>query len=70
MVFYESPHKLLKTLGHFVEHFGAGRAVSVSRELTKVYEETVRGSLEEGLEHFNNHAPRGEFVIVVQGKSS
>ncbi len=70
MVFYESPHKLLKTLGHFTEHFGAGRVVSVSRELTKVYEETVRGTLEEVLEHFRKHAPRGEFVIVVQGKNT
>ena len=70
MVFYESPHKLLKTLGHFIEHFGAGRTVSVSRELTKVYEETVRGTLEEVLEHFSKQAPRGEFVIVIQGKNT
>jgi 16S rRNA (cytidine1402-2'-O)-methyltransferase len=68
LVFYESPHKLLKTLAHFAEYFGEDRPVSVSRELTKLYEETVRGSLKEVLEHFNNKAPKGEFVIVVGGK--
>jgi len=68
MVFYESPHKLLKTLTHFAEYFGEDRPVSVSRELTKLYEETVRGSVTEVLEHFNNKAPKGEFVIVVGGK--
>ena len=68
LVFYESPHKLLKTLAHFAEYFGEDRPVSVSRELTKLYEETVRGSLKEVLEHFHNKAPKGEFVIVVGGK--
>lgn len=68
LVFYESPHKLLKTLAQFVEYFGADRPVSVSRELTKLYEETVRGTLSEVLEHFTNHPPKGEFVIVVGGK--
>lgn len=68
MVFYESPHKLLKTLTHFAEYFGEDRPVSVSRELTKLYEETVRGTVAEVLEHFNNKAPKGEFVIVVGGK--
>lgn len=68
LVFYESPHKLLKTLTHFAEYFGEERPVSVSRELTKLYEETVRGTLAEVLEHFNNKAPKGEFVIVVGGK--
>lgn len=67
MVFYESPHKLIKTLTHFAEYFGEDRPVSVSRELTKLYEETVRGSVAEVLEHFNNKAPKGEFVIVVGG---
>jgi 16S rRNA (cytidine1402-2'-O)-methyltransferase len=70
MVFYESPHKLIKTLTHFAEYFGEDRAISVSRELTKLYEETVRGTLAEVLEHFNNKAPKGEFVIVVGGKKS
>ncbi len=68
MVFYESPHKLLKTLANFVEYFGAERAVSVSRELTKLYEETIRGSVEEVLTHFTDKPPKGEIVIVVSGK--
>ena len=68
LVFYESPHKLLKTLSHFAEYFGADRPVSVSRELTKLYEETIRGTVAEVLEHFHNKAPKGEFVIVVGGK--
>ncbi|RIV34892.1 16S rRNA (cytidine(1402)-2'-O)-methyltransferase [Flagellimonas lutimaris] len=68
MVFYESPHKLIKTLTHFAEYFGEDRPVSVSRELTKLYEETVRGTVSEVLKHFNNKAPKGEFVIVVGGK--
>lgn len=68
LVFYESPHKLIKTLTQFVEYFGADRPVSVSRELTKLYEETIRGTLSEVLEHFTNHPPKGEFVVVVGGK--
>ncbi|MER3375715.1 MAG: 16S rRNA (cytidine(1402)-2'-O)-methyltransferase [Allomuricauda sp.] len=68
LVFYESPHKLIKTLTQFVDYFGADRPASVSRELTKLYEETVRGTLAEVLEHFTNHPPKGEFVIVVGGK--
>ncbi|BDW92311.1 ribosomal RNA small subunit methyltransferase I [Flagellimonas marinaquae] len=70
MVFYESPHKLLKTLTHLAVYFGEDRPISVSRELTKLYEETVRGTVTEVLEHFNNKAPKGEFVIVVGGKKS
>ena len=70
MIFYESPHKLLKTLTHFAEYFGIDRPISVSRELTKLYEETVRGTVSEVLEHFTNKAPKGEFVVVVGGKSS
>ncbi len=68
MVFYESPHKLIKTLTQMHEYFGANRAVSVSRELTKLYEETIRGSLEDVLTHFTANAPKGEFVIIVSGK--
>ncbi len=68
MIFYESPHKLLKTLTQFSEYFGEDRQVSVSRELTKLYEETVRGSVTEVLAHFENKAPKGEFVVVVEGK--
>lgn len=67
MVFYESPHKLLKTLSHFETYFGADRLVSVSREITKLYEETVRGTLAESIQHFQNQPPKGEFVIVVSG---
>ncbi|MEX0291479.1 MAG: 16S rRNA (cytidine(1402)-2'-O)-methyltransferase [Flavobacteriaceae bacterium] len=68
MVFYESPHKLLKTLSHFSEFFGEDRAVSVSRELTKMYEETIRGTLKEVKDHFTSHKVKGELVIVVEGK--
>ncbi len=67
MVFYESPHKLVKTLGHFAEYFGADRSISVSRELTKMYEETIRGTAAEVLEHYTNTPPKGEIVIVVAG---
>jgi len=69
MIFYESPHKLVKTLSHFSEYFGVDRQVSVSRELTKLYEETVRGTAKEVLEHYTNKPPKGEIVIVVAGKS-
>jgi len=68
MIFYESPHKLLKTLTQFMAYFGEERQISVSRELTKLYEETVRGTITEVMEYFTNKAPRGEFVIVVAGK--
>ena len=68
IIFYESPHKLLKTLGQFVEYFGADRAISVSRELTKLYEETVRGTAEEVLKHYTEKPPKGEIVIIVAGK--
>ena len=67
MVFYESPHKLVKTLGNFVEYFGADRPVSVSRELSKMYEETIRGTATEVLKHFEEKAPKGEIVVVVGG---
>ena len=68
IVFYESPHKLLKTLANFVEYFGADRPVSVSRELTKLYEETTRGTAEEVLKYYTDKPPKGEIVIVVGGK--
>jgi 16S rRNA (cytidine1402-2'-O)-methyltransferase len=68
MIFYESPHKLIKTLGHFVDCFGADRQVSVSRELTKLFEETVRGTTTEVLTHYTNKPPKGEIVVVVEGK--
>ncbi len=69
MIFYESPHKLIKTLGHFCTYFGEERLVSVSRELTKLYEETTRGTAKEVLEHYTNKPPKGEIVIIVDGKS-
>ncbi|MCW5519878.1 16S rRNA (cytidine(1402)-2'-O)-methyltransferase [Aureitalea sp. L0-47] len=68
MVFYESPHKLPKTLAQFQEVFGADRAASVSRELTKLHEETIRGTLAELADHFSAHPPKGEIVLVVAGK--
>jgi 16S rRNA (cytidine1402-2'-O)-methyltransferase len=68
MVFYESPHKLIKTLANFCEYFGEERQLSVSRELTKLYEETVRGTAKEVLEHYIGKPPKGELVIVVSGK--
>ncbi|PIA78907.1 16S rRNA (cytidine(1402)-2'-O)-methyltransferase [Gaetbulibacter sp. 4G1] len=68
IIFYESPHKLVKTLGHFCEYFGEDRQVSVSRELTKLYEETIRGTAKEVLEYYTNKPPKGEIVVVVGGK--
>ncbi len=68
MIFYESPHKLLKTLGDFVTYFGEERQLTVSRELSKLHEETVRGTTSEVLAHFEKNAPRGEIVIIVGGK--
>ncbi len=68
MIFYESPHKLLKTLQHFVEYFGAERPVSVSREITKLHEETIRGTASEVIQHYTQKPPKGEIVIVVGGK--
>lgn len=68
MVFLESPHKLLKTLGDFVHVFGAERPMSVSREITKLYEETYRGTTTESLAHFEAKGVKGEFVLVVGGK--
>ena len=69
MIFYESPHKLIKTLSHFVEYFGAERPMSVSREITKIHEETIRGTLQEVLNYYTTNPPKGEIVIVVGGTS-
>jgi 16S rRNA (cytidine1402-2'-O)-methyltransferase len=68
MVFYESPVRLVKTLKDFIEYFGKERKCSVSRELTKVFEENFQGSLYEVCEHFTNKNVKGEIVIVVEGK--
>ncbi|MRX47836.1 16S rRNA (cytidine(1402)-2'-O)-methyltransferase [Pedobacter puniceum] len=70
MIFYESPHRLLKSLEEFITFFGADREVSVSRELTKMYEETKRGSLAEVKNYFETHTIKGEFVICLAGKIS
>lgn len=67
MVFYESPHRVVKALAQMIEVFGAERPVSVCREISKIHEESVRGTLAEALEHFQTNEPRGEFVIVVGG---
>ncbi|MCF8430148.1 MAG: 16S rRNA (cytidine(1402)-2'-O)-methyltransferase [Bacteroidia bacterium] len=68
IILYESPHRLLKTLKQFIEYFGAERLISVSRELTKTFEETVNGTIQEVLTHFENNIVKGEFVIVIDGK--
>ncbi len=68
MVFYESPYRVLKTLTQFAEYFGEDRLATTSREISKIYEETTRGTLAELIEHFTKTIPRGEFVIVVGGK--
>lgn len=68
MVFYESPYRVVKCLEQFAEVFGLERRVSVSRELTKKFEQTVRGTVAEVLEHFRTTEPKGEFVIVLAGK--
>ena len=69
MVFYESPYRLVKTLQQLSELFGPERQASVSREISKVYEETVRGSLQELVVHFTATPPKGEIVLVVAGES-
>lgn len=68
-VLYESPHRLIKLLEQLVEHGGEQRHISVSRELTKKFEQTINGTVAEVLQHFQQHEPRGEFVVVVEGKS-
>lgn len=68
VVIYESPHKLIKTLTQLQEYFGDERPASISREITKLHEETIRGSLSELARYFSEKAPRGEFVLVIGGK--
>jgi len=69
IVFYESPHKIAKTLLQLQEFVGGDRRISVSRELSKKFEETVRGTVNELVVHFNEKTPKGEFVVVLEGKS-
>lgn len=68
MIFYESPHKLVKTLTQFLEVFGEDRKISVSREISKLHEETIRGSVKEVLGHYTAKPPKGEIVVVLAGK--
>ena len=70
MVFYESPYRVLKTLEQFAEVFGAERRVCASREISKVHEQHVRGTIAEVIAHFKEHEPKGEFVIVLEGNTS
>lgn len=67
MIFYESPYRVLKTLQQFAEYFGGDRRASACREISKIHEESVRGTLDELTAHFKETAPKGEFVIVVEG---
>lgn len=69
MIFYVSPHKLLKTITEFISVFGETRRASISREITKLHEETQRGTLSELLEYYQKKNPKGEIVMVVEGKS-
>jgi len=69
MVFYESPYRLVKALEQFAEAYGADRQVSVCREISKVHEESVRGTLSEVIAHFKEHEPKGEIVIVLAGRN-
>lgn len=69
MIFYESPMRLVKTLSHFIEYFGAERKCSVSRELSKKFEENKHGTLQEVHDYFNAKSVKGEIVIVVEGKA-
>lgn len=69
-VFYESPHKIIKTLGQMLPYFGPQRKLAVVRELSKKFESNFRGSVEEALHFFEEHPPKGEFVIVVEGTKS
>jgi 16S rRNA (cytidine1402-2'-O)-methyltransferase len=68
IVLYESPHRLAKSLREFVEYFGATRSAAVCRELTKMFEETNKGTLEELAAHYETHPPKGEIVVVIAGK--
>ena len=70
MIFYESPYRVVKTLTQFAEVFGADRQASVCREISKLHEESVRGSLDELIAHFTEHEPKGEIVIVVEGEKA
>lgn len=70
MVFYESPYRVVKTLTQLAEYLGNDRYASVSREISKIYAETIRGTLSEVIAHFSENEPKGEFVIIVKGKGN
>lgn len=70
IVLYESPHKLIKTLSQLAEYLGPERTISISRELSKLHEETIRGTIAHLTEHFTKYPPRGEFVLVIGGNKS
>jgi 16S rRNA (cytidine1402-2'-O)-methyltransferase len=70
MIFYESPYRVVKTLQQFAEAYGPDRQVSVCREISKIHEESVRGSLEEVIAHFKEHEPKGEIVIILAGNDN
>ena len=67
MIFYESPHRLIKTLNNFAEYFGPDKKISISKEISKMFEETLRGSVSELTLYFEKKKPKGEFVIIVEG---
>ena len=68
LVFYESPHKLLKTLSQMIPFFGKDREVAITRELSKKFESNYRGNLESAIVFFEKNPPKGEFVVVIEGK--
>lgn len=70
MIIYESPRRIVKTLEQFCESFGAERRISACREISKIHEESVRGTISEVLKHFKEHEPKGEFVLIVEGNTS
>ena len=69
MVFYEAPHKLKNTLADFLQYFGSDRKISLCREITKIHEEVLRFTIDEAVQYYSEHEPRGEYVLVVEGKS-
>jgi len=69
MIFYESPHRLIKALNEFKDHFGEERKICVSREISKMYEENIRGNISEVIKHFDEKGVKGEIVIIVEGKT-
>ena len=69
MIIYESPRRVVKTLEQFCEFFGKDRCISACREISKIHEESVRGTMTEVVEHFKAHEPKGEFVLIVEGVS-